>query len=378
MTSSVSHIGEGLSSCMEVPELQQLTSLRSLCLHGNNISRIEGVQQLHGLQDLNLSSNCITRIENLGGIASLTSINLASNRLTHVSGLSGLLNLTHINLSYNGLTSLAGLADLHGPQCRLRQLDVRHNQLGTLQAFSVLVGCISLRDLSICGNPVVATPNHQQVLLSVVPQLASLDGVGTAEVMAVQPDMEAAQQFAAERLHQYDAVHAEAGKSGDQWQDGTFSNHSNSQQTAGPASSSQLRHTPHVDAAMAGYYQRQDGARQGGSGAATQQQGAYRQPANWGNQNSGGGGSSRRYKPGDGVDSGRSDQMVFLGSTGSRVYIVDAAVQTVDVSSGQVKRLQAESALLREQLTQLTGWAGSAGRLSRELVRYFVSIQHQR
>ena len=160
---SVSHIGEGLSSCAHVPGLLSMTSLRSLCLHGNNITRIEAIQQLHGLQDLNLSSNCITSIENLGGLSSLTSINLASNRLMHVTGLDGLASLTSLNLSYNGLTSISGLTALHGPHCKLKSLDLRHNQLESLQAFSVLVGCINLRDLSIAGNPVTSVPNHQQV-----------------------------------------------------------------------------------------------------------------------------------------------------------------------------------------------------------------------
>jgi len=162
---SVSHIGEGLSSCAHVPELLTMTTLRSLCLHGNNIARIEAVQQLHGLQDLNLSSNCITSIENLGGLGSLTSINLASNRLRQVSGLDGLTNLTNLNLSYNGLTSISGLSVLHGPSCKLKCLDLRHNHLESLQAFSVLVGCINLRELSIVGNLASTIPNHQQVRL---------------------------------------------------------------------------------------------------------------------------------------------------------------------------------------------------------------------
>ena len=171
MAASVSHIGEGLTSILEVPELLQLTALRTLCLHGNNIERIEGVQQLAGLQDLNLSSNCLTYIENLGGLTSLTSINLASNKLFEVAGLEGLRHLTHLNLSYNNLTSLSGLAALHGPHGQLRSLDVRHNQIESLPQFSVLVGCINLRELSIMGNPVGTTPNHRQVLLSVVPQV---------------------------------------------------------------------------------------------------------------------------------------------------------------------------------------------------------------
>lgn len=162
---SVSCIGQGLVSISQVPDLHRLTSLRSLCLHGNNITRIEGLQQLAGLADLNLSSNAIDAIDPsaLRGLSSLTSLNLASNRLQSISGLDGLSSLEVLNLSYNYLTSLSGLSALQGPRCALRQLNIKHNQLSTLQSFSVLVGCINLRWLQVAGNPVCQLPNCLQV-----------------------------------------------------------------------------------------------------------------------------------------------------------------------------------------------------------------------
>lgn len=62
---AVSRIGEGLISCHDVIELQQFPGLRTVCLHGNLITRIEGLQRLARLTNLNLSSNSIMAIENL-------------------------------------------------------------------------------------------------------------------------------------------------------------------------------------------------------------------------------------------------------------------------------------------------------------------------
>lgn len=193
-------IGRGLISPYQVSELQQLTGLRSLCLHGNNLPRIEGISQLVLLEDLNLSSNAITSISGLDGLAHLTSLNLASNKLTVIAGLEGLSNLSTLNVSYNYVSSIAGLSALQGPLCKLRSLSLKHNQLVSLQSLAVLVGCIQLRELQIQGNPLCGMPNHLQALLSVLPQVTSLDGLNSHAAMAAPFDSQAAQGYATLQL----------------------------------------------------------------------------------------------------------------------------------------------------------------------------------
>lgn len=84
-TTSLTRIGAGLVSCFQVPELQHPTAahtLRSVCLHANNLTRMEGLEHLSSLQELNLSSNAVTQIEGLQGLSRLVTLNLASNQLT--------------------------------------------------------------------------------------------------------------------------------------------------------------------------------------------------------------------------------------------------------------------------------------------------------
>ncbi|GFR43792.1 hypothetical protein Agub_g4909 [Astrephomene gubernaculifera] len=203
---TVSCIGQGLLSISQVPDLHRLRGIRSLCLHGNNLTRIEGLQDLAELVELNLSSNAIASIDpgSLRGLSRLTSLNLASNRLPTVQGLDGLSSLEHLNLSYNYITSITGLSALQGPLCKLRQLNLKHNQLHNLQSFSVLVGCISLRWLQVAGNPVCQLPNYLQALATVLTHVTQLDALSSAEALAAPYDMQAAQQYAAMRLQSFD------------------------------------------------------------------------------------------------------------------------------------------------------------------------------
>ena len=208
---AVSRIGQGLVSCFQVQELQRPGPIRSLCLHGNSIPRIEGLQLLTALQELNLSSNSIAGIENLAGLASLTSLNLASNKIQVITGLDGLSSLTHLNLSYNYITSLAGLNQggqgappLPGPGQKLRLLNLKQNLLGGLQSLSVLVSFTCLRHLSVEGNPLCQLPNYRQALLSVLPQITQLDSLNSSEALSLPFDMHAAQQLAALRLQAFE------------------------------------------------------------------------------------------------------------------------------------------------------------------------------
>jgi len=181
-----------------------------------------------------------------------------------------------------------------------------------------------------------------------VPQITRLDGTSTPEIMSSQPDMAAAQQFAAERLRIYDAT-----------SDGTISVPQQQQQQQG------WYRSLGMDAAYATStnsklrFPLEDQRQHQVSGPShqlslQQQQQFQKQPANWSFQAGypGLAHSSRAVGEGGMSDSGRTADQ-FRSS--HKVYIVDAAVQTVDMSSGPIKQLRAESSMLKQQLIQLTG-----------------------
>jgi len=124
---SLSRVGAGLSSiAAQLPELGRLTGLTRLCLHGNNIARLDdgGLSALGRLRELNLSSNLLERgLAALAPLTSLTALDLSANKLSDVSGLGPLArSLAALNLSYNFLADADGLAELQGPAAALASL----------------------------------------------------------------------------------------------------------------------------------------------------------------------------------------------------------------------------------------------------------------
>lgn len=364
---AVSRIGQGLVSCRQVPELYKYHGLRCVCLHGNNITSIDGIQHLTKLQELNLSSNSITNIQNLHGLVNLTSLNLASNKLQAISGLDGLSNLTHLNVSYNRISNITGLAALQGPNCKLRMLNLKHNQLSNLQSFAVLIGCVNLRDLSIQGNPLCQLPNYRQAIVSVLPQITNLDNMTSTEAMHAPYDMHAAQQLAAMRLQ-------------------AFESPPQTMQIS-PAKNTVQRVTPQIDAALSTFQRRQKqqqpqhsqqqpqphpSSSQPLSPAAAQQPtsshdvsssaaapgtaqhpGQGRQPANWQQ------GPSRKVSRGTDATTDDTDMSYQLGSgridqEPRKIYLMDAGVQTMDYTP-VVKKLQQDCDQLKQQLVAMTG-----------------------
>jgi Leucine-rich repeat (LRR) protein len=108
----VSKVGAGLQSFrILIPEVKT-ENVRSLCLHGNEISTLDGLEQFTNLVDLNLSANALSEMEGLQNLRNLRSLNLASNRIQHISGMQGMSQLESLNLAHNFITSLSGLAAL--------------------------------------------------------------------------------------------------------------------------------------------------------------------------------------------------------------------------------------------------------------------------
>ncbi|KAG5841864.1 hypothetical protein ANANG_G00171560 [Anguilla anguilla] len=172
-------IDKNIKSLLEVP---LSVNVRSLNLHCNRISKIEGLTTTWQLRHLDLSSNQIARIEGLDSLSSLRTLNLSCNLITKIEGLTGLVNLIRLNLSYNQISDLTGLLYLHGKEYKLKHLNLQSNRLNNLkQLLQCMVGLKSLNDviLSMDGssNPVCATPGYREMVLQSLPQVTALDGV---------------------------------------------------------------------------------------------------------------------------------------------------------------------------------------------------------
>lgn len=238
---TLSNVGQGISSILSVPEICSNRNLASICFHGNNISRIEGLQHQQHLTDLNLSSNCITAIEGLQNLEKLTLLNLASNRIQTIQGLHGLTNLQRLSLAHNFISSLAGLSALQGPNNSLRLLDLRNNAISSLQELSVLAACPHLKSLLLeggsPGNPICSLPSYRAAVAAALPQIEDLDGKVLSEERhySVQSG-EALQYMAALQLQAFQPPEPAPAAFGPT-----------------PQQQQQQRGTPRIDTALAGF-----------------------------------------------------------------------------------------------------------------------------
>lgn len=129
-----------------------ISTLEELSLHQEDIEKIEHLQNwCRGLKILLLQSNLISRIENL----------------------SKLKNLQYLNLALNNIERIENLECLES----LEKLDLTLNFIGELSSVKSLCSNYNLKNLILTGNPCTDYNGYHSYVISVLPQLAILDGV---------------------------------------------------------------------------------------------------------------------------------------------------------------------------------------------------------
>lgn len=187
----VCFMDKGLQS---ISELSLDSTLHTINLHCNNITKIKAIDHIWNLRHLDLSSNQISQIEGLNTLTKLCTLNLSCNLLTRIEGLEALINLTKLNLSYNHINDLSGLLPIHGLKYKLRYIDLHSNCVDSIHhLLQCMIGLHFLTNLILEkdgeGNPVCHVPGYRAIILQTLPQLRILDcknifgePVNTAEV----------------------------------------------------------------------------------------------------------------------------------------------------------------------------------------------------
>ena len=142
--------------------------LRSLDLHSNRLTRIDGLATLHSLRELILNHNLIKVLE--------------------PSSFNSIPRLRRLNLSHNGLRSLAHLSSL----TRLQYLHAASNRITDTAELDPLTSLVSLAEVWLVDNTVAKKQWYRALLLSKCPLAKvvrlSLSVLGTAaEVQVTSP-----------------------------------------------------------------------------------------------------------------------------------------------------------------------------------------------
>ena len=151
--------------------------LRSLDLHSNKLTRIDGLATLHSLRELILDHNLIKALE--------------------PTTFSSIPRLRRLNLSHNGLRSLAHLSSL----TRLQYLHAASNRITDVAELDHLTSLVSLAEVWLVDNTVTKKQWYRALLLSKCPQ-AKVCTCLTAPIAT------AAQQVpSSQGMHLHDSLH---------------------------------------------------------------------------------------------------------------------------------------------------------------------------
>jgi hypothetical protein len=147
--------------------------LRRLNLANNVLGEVgEGLSGLLQLKYLNLSGNKLKRVEPRELPEGLTELDVSSNDLREIAFVSSLQSLEAIVVDQNRVTSTEALSDC--PE--LRVVSIRNNALAEIRCIEDLEECENLQGLSIEGNPLSAVDFVRLRVISMLPQLTSLEG----------------------------------------------------------------------------------------------------------------------------------------------------------------------------------------------------------
>ncbi|KAK9836114.1 hypothetical protein WJX81_002381 [Elliptochloris bilobata] len=154
------------------------------------VTTVDNLQGLTSLRSLQLDNNALTRLENLDHLAgSLVCLDLSFNAIGDVAGLEKLTRLQDLSLFCNRVSAVEGFTGLS----QLEMLSLGRNCLENPAAVAALRPLKRLRTLTLAGNLAAAGPGARGWAIAHLPGLVFLDHahVSPADVAAAREQFQA-------------------------------------------------------------------------------------------------------------------------------------------------------------------------------------------
>ena len=157
----ISCYGGRLQSLSQIVGISRFANLRSLCVHGCRLTRMDVDPILRAcgdsLRDLNLSSNRLARLEGLPVLRNLRTLDVTNNAIVSLDGIDlGAPKLSRLVARYNRVRSLHALTipRADGQPWSLAHLDIRDNNVETFADLGAgLAAVVSLRAILLRSSP---------------------------------------------------------------------------------------------------------------------------------------------------------------------------------------------------------------------------------
>ncbi|MBY0757210.1 leucine-rich repeat domain-containing protein [Clostridium sardiniense] len=121
-----------------VPDLSNLTILRTFRAEDCNIGDIDSLTVLSDLRELNLSGNKISEVGQLNRLSKLNYLNLNSNNIKNITSIKNLNELTYLNLGNNQVDDVSSLSSLN----KLITLIISDNNIGDISPIKNIIDTI--------------------------------------------------------------------------------------------------------------------------------------------------------------------------------------------------------------------------------------------
>ncbi|KAK6617306.1 hypothetical protein RUM44_005637 [Polyplax serrata] len=159
--------------------LESLENLRVLLFGKNRLKKIGGIRTLTKLEVLDLHGNQINQISGLNSLVQLKVLNLAGNQIRTINSndLEGLRSLQELNLKRNRLRKVL---DLAGPS-HLEKLFLSNNEISSMDDVLGVCQAVSLKEVTIDGNPITLGNDCIHMLVSHLPNLQVLSHMQVTE-----------------------------------------------------------------------------------------------------------------------------------------------------------------------------------------------------
>ncbi|XP_067868451.1 centriolin [Heterodontus francisci] len=178
---------------------EQFGSVQSLnlCLFkegGKKFKFIENLEKCEQLLVLNLNNNLIEKIEKLDKQFKLRELSLSYNRIRKIEGLEHMVNLQNLKLAGNYIEQIPVWV---GKKLRsLRVLNLKQNNITSLQDIAKLKPLKELTSLALADNPLARLPHYRLYVIYHLRSLNCLDG----QPVTIQERQEAHERFNLEEL----------------------------------------------------------------------------------------------------------------------------------------------------------------------------------
>lgn len=176
----------------ELGPLSEVAALRVLTAKNNQVGSTAGIPS--GVVSVDLLGNPVSELAGLDALAALTTLNLGGGKLTSLAGLSApaletlcieqnavastegiepAVSLVTVQARGNKIAALTGLGEAHE---KLSTLDLRDNELSTIEDLQPLEAVPALVNLDLSGNPVCKVPFYKQRVVAMLKCITQLDG----------------------------------------------------------------------------------------------------------------------------------------------------------------------------------------------------------